>query len=84
MNNTNEWILQNLSITKDWQTKGLYTGAVTFENGIKMQMSLKMDNASAVKMISLLQDEIVKSANNLSETLANSLPVMLEAPKPNP
>jgi hypothetical protein len=78
MNNTNEWLLQSLSITKDWQKQGFYTGNVTFENGIKMQMSLRMDNESAVKMISLLQDEIVKSANNLSETLAKSMPIMIQ------
>lgn len=73
----NEWILESLTIHTNWSSKGLYCGSVKFKNGIKMEMSLAMDNEAAVKMISLLQDEIKKSAANLSDLLGKSMPIAI-------
>lgn len=77
MNESNDWMLESLTISKSWQHQQHYQGNVTFKNGVKMQMSLVLDNAAAVKMISLLQGEIVESAKNLGDLLAKSMPIML-------
>lgn len=77
----NNWILQDLSIRQDWNKKQLYTGNVKFQNGVKMELSLLLDNAKCAKMIALLQEEIVANAVNLGEMLVKSMPIAIEAPK---
>ena len=81
MENTQYWILESLNINQDWQTKGHYCGNIKFKNGIKMDMTLRIGNDAAVKMIAILQEEIQKSAAHLSETLSKSMPIAIEAPK---
>lgn len=76
-----DWILKELTIRQDWNQKNLYAGSVKFQNGIKMEMSLLMDNDKCVKMISILKDEIVANAVNLGEMLVKSMPLAIEAPK---
>jgi chemotaxis protein CheY-P-specific phosphatase CheC len=83
----NDWILKDLDIRQDWNKKGLYTGNVTFTNGVKMQMSLLLDNDKCTKMVALLKDEIIENAQNLGDMLIKSMPLALNAtpeeqPKP--
>lgn len=80
MENQN-WILQELHINQDWSKPGMYTGNVKFKNGVKMELALMMNNEKCVKMIALLQEEIVNSAVNLSDILMKSMPKVIEAPK---
>lgn len=75
------WILEDLAIRQDWQKKGLYVGHVKFQNGVKMELSLKLDAETCTKMITILQEEIVASAVNLGDMLMKSMPIKLQAPK---
>jgi hypothetical protein len=74
-----DWILEQLNINQDWQKRGLYTGNVKFKNGVKMELALLLDNEKCVKMIAMLQEEIVASAVNLSDLLMKSMPVQIPA-----
>lgn len=79
MQNNNDWILVDLTIRQDWNKKGLYTGNVKFQNGIKMELAIMLDNDKAAKMIAILQEEIVASAVDLGQKLMKSMPVQLPA-----
>lgn len=76
---TKDWILESLNINQHWQKRGLYTGNVKFKNGVKMELALLLDNEKCVKMIAMLQEEIVASAVNLSDLLMKSMPVQIPA-----
>jgi hypothetical protein len=78
------WILKDLTIRQDWNKKGLYTGNVSFQNGVKMELALMLDNEKCAKMIAMLQEEIVSTAVNLGDLLVKSMPVQIEAPKETP
>jgi hypothetical protein len=75
----NDWILEHLSIMQNWTKNGFYTGNVKFKNGVKMELSIRLDSDKAAKMIAILQEEIVASAVELSSKLMKSMPVQLPA-----
>jgi hypothetical protein len=77
MENTNNWILQELNIRQDWNKKTQYTGSVKFQNGIKMEFSLLLDSGKCAKMIEILKDEIVNSASQLGDMMVKSMPIAL-------
>lgn len=77
----NDWILKDLSIRQSWNKPGVYTGNVTFTNGVKMELALLLDNEKCGRMLSILQEEIVASAVNLGDMLIKSMPIAIEAPK---
>lgn len=78
-NTANEWVLESLTINQDWNKRGWYTGNCKFKNGIRMELALKLDNESCIKMIQLLQAEIEASAKNLGQMLVNSMPLQIES-----
>jgi hypothetical protein len=77
----NDWILESLSISQDWNKKAWYTGSCKFRNGIKMELALKLDNENCIKMIRLLQEEIESSAKTLGNMLVKYMPLQIESPK---
>lgn len=77
MEDTNDWTLETLNIIQNWQKKGFYNGSVKFKNGVKMELALILDNEKCVKMISLLQEEIMASALKLGDMLAKSMPIQI-------
>lgn len=79
METKNEWLLESLNINQDWQKQGHYCGSAKFKNGIKMEMTLRLDSEAAAKMIALLQPEIVKSATQLGELIVKSMPLQIES-----
>lgn len=74
-----DWILKHLTITQDWNKKGFYTGNVQFQNGLKMELAIRLDSEKAAKMIAILQEEIVASAVELGEKLMKSMPLQISA-----
>jgi hypothetical protein len=76
-----DWVLKDLTIRQDWNKKGFYTGNVSFQNGVKMELALMLDNDKCAKMIAMLQEEIVSTAVNLGDLLVKSMPIQIEAAK---
>lgn len=76
-----DWVLIDLNIHQDWNSKSMYTGNVKFRNGVKMELALKLTPEKCARMVALLQEEIVESAVNLGDMLVKSMPLAIEAPK---
>lgn len=77
MNDQEQWLMQSLSIYKSYVKDQPYEGNVTFQNGVKMQFSLKLDAQKCSKIISILKDEITDSARDLGDMMMKSMPVAL-------
>lgn len=77
MNENKDWMLQQLSINQNWQKKGCYEGNITFQNGVKMQFSMVLDQAKCTRLIEVLREEITESAKNLGQAMINSMPIQI-------
>lgn len=77
----NDWKLKSLSIHQSWQKDAPYAGTINFTNGIKMEFALNLNSEKCAKLISILKDEVVESAKELSDLMVNSMPIALKQPE---
>jgi len=75
------WILSMLTINQDWGKPGVYKGNVKFQNNIKLEFSMLLDEVKCAKIMAILRDEIVESAKTITEAMVNSMPIALPVKK---
>lgn len=75
----NEWILQHVSISQDWNKKDHYKGTVKFQNGVQMEFSMLLDQQKCTRMLQLIREEIQESAAKLGDLMIKSMPIQLPA-----
>jgi hypothetical protein len=68
------WTLSHLTITQDWAKPSIFNGNIKFKNGVKMEMALMLDDEKCRKLMSILRDEVIESANTLGDMMVKSMP----------
>jgi len=81
MEEKEEWELESLNINRNWygNKDHYYIGSVKFKNGVKLEVSLKLDHIAATKMINLVREELEQSAKDLSNLIMKSMPTAIKA-----